>query len=85
MNSDSSKISIEALKEEQASFLAHLLKVRGYSKNTIITYDIALTQALKVSFIEIRDEKEGPVLNILPYRHQIAHLKNKTIENTIKL
>lgn len=58
-------------------FLDYLTDIRGYSEATVSTYEIALRQMMEVSHLY---EEEGTlVLDITPYRFQIAQKSKHTI------
>ncbi|MDD3592655.1 MAG: tyrosine-type recombinase/integrase [Sulfurovum sp.] len=58
-------------------FLDYLTDIRGYSEATVSTYEIALRQMMEVSHLY---EEEGTlVLDITPYRFQIAQKNKHTI------
>jgi integrase/recombinase XerC len=69
------------LTKQKRSYLESLEKLRGYSDLTIKSYDETLTQALEI--IEIVQEKETTLLNLMPYRLQIAKLNPKTISKKL--
>jgi integrase/recombinase XerC len=68
------KKSLQLYKKE---FLIYLEKARGYSDLTLKTYDEALNEALAI--IEIEEAEEKVILNLMPLRLKIAHLKQKSI------
>ena len=72
------KDSLEAYKKH---FLDYLEKYRGYSDLTLKSYDEALKEAFE--FLELEGEGEHTVLNLMPYRLHIAHLKASTISKKI--
>ena len=58
-------------------FLDYLTDIRGYSEATVSTYEIALRQMMEVSHVY---EEDGLlVLDITPYRFQIAQKNKHTI------
>ena len=58
-------------------FLDYLTDIRGYSEATVSTYEIALRQMMEVSHVY---EEDGLlVLDITPYRFQIAQKSKHTI------
>jgi integrase/recombinase XerC len=67
--------------KQKRVYLESLEKLRGYSDLTIKSYDETLTQALEI--IEIVQEKETTLLNLMPYRLQIAKLNPKTISKKL--
>lgn len=58
-------------------FLEYLLDVRGYSEQTVKTYDIALRQMAEVS--HFYEEDAVTVLDITPFRFKIVKNHKKTI------
>jgi len=65
------------LLDEVNAFLVYLLEVRGYSKETVKTYEIALLQMVEVSHFY---EEEGVwILDITPFRFEIVKNQKKTI------
>lgn len=68
------KKSLQLYKKE---FLIYLEKARGYSDLTLKTYDEALSEAF--STIEIEELADKTILNLMPLRLKIAHLKQKSI------
>jgi integrase/recombinase XerC len=69
------------LQQYRIDFLDHLQQFRGYSDLTLKTYDEAITEALR--FVEIEEQGELTVINLMPYRINIASLKPKTIAKKI--
>ena len=67
----------ERLSNHCEDFLAYLLDVRGYSEQTIITYEIALNQMLEVSHFYVEDSIS--ILDITPFRFNIVKNSKKTI------
>lgn len=65
------------LKDKIEEFLGYLLDIRGYSKTTIITYDIALKQMTEVSHFSLEDNLY--TLDITPFRFKIVKNSKKTI------
>ncbi|MDM5271475.1 tyrosine-type recombinase/integrase [Sulfurovum sp. zt1-1] len=59
------------------SFLDYLVDIRGYSEATLTTYEIALRQMIEVS--HFYKEDGSLVLDITPYRFQIAKKNKHTI------
>ena len=66
--------------KEQAEFLAFLTDIRGLSIKTAQTYEIVLRQALALIDIVFDD---GLILNLMPYRKQIARQNANTINKKI--
>lgn len=67
----------EKLYEYSEDFLDYLFEVRGYSETSIITYEIALRQMMKVSHFY---EEDGlTILDITPFRFEIVKNHKKTI------
>ena len=66
---------------DYSAFLAYLRDNRGYSTNTIITYERVLKYALKNSEIYVDDEQI--VLDLMPYRLQIKEQKPTTISKKL--
>ncbi|MBD3791139.1 MAG: integrase, partial [Campylobacterales bacterium] len=58
-------------------FLDYLTDIRGYSDATVSTYEIALRQMMEVS--HFYQEDDTLVLDITPYRFQIAQKSKHTI------
>jgi len=58
-------------------FLDYLADIRGYSDATVSTYEIALRQMMKVS--HFYEEDDTLVLDITPYRFEIAQKNKHTI------
>ena len=69
------------LEQYRKDFLYYLEKFRGYSDLTLKSYDEALREAFR--FLELEPESEHTVLNLMPYRLHIAHLKATTISKKI--
>lgn len=67
----------EKLLEYSKDFLDYLFEVRGYSQTSIVTYEIALKQMIKVS--HFYEEDTIHVLDITPFRFNIAKNHKKTI------
>ncbi|MCB4751632.1 MAG: tyrosine-type recombinase/integrase [Sulfurovum sp.] len=67
----------EALNQYITSFFDYLLNIRGYSEATVETYEIALRQMVKVSYLYREDEVW--VLDITPFRFKIIKNSKKTI------
>jgi len=67
----------EKLSNHCEDFLEYLLDVRGYSEQTIITYEIALNQMLEVS--HFYEEDSIRILDITPFRFNIVKNSKKTI------
>ncbi len=59
------------------SFLDYILNVRGYSETSVLTYEIALKKAFEVS--EFYEDGERWIVDITPYRIEIASNNKKTI------
>jgi len=70
-------MSNEKLSNHCEDFLEYLLDVRGYSEQTIITYEIALKQMLEVS--HFYEEMSATILDITPFRFSIVKNSKKTI------
>ncbi|MDQ7085174.1 MAG: tyrosine-type recombinase/integrase [Sulfurovum sp.] len=58
-------------------FLGYLYDIRGYSKHSIVTYEVALRQMLSVS--QPREEETLYILDITPFRFAIVKQHKKTI------
>ncbi len=58
-------------------FLDYLVKVRGYSEQTALTYETALRQMEKNC--SLYQEKGGWILDIMPYRLDIRSLSKRSI------
>lgn len=70
-----------SIAKESEKFLAYLKDIRGYSEQTIRTYQIALTQMLELTKIE---QEEGVhIFNIMPLRLHIASQNKKTISKKL--
>jgi len=67
----------EKLQAYSEDFLEYLLNVRGYSEHSIITYEIALNQMIKVSIFYKEDGIT--ILDITPFRFDIIKNAKKTI------
>ena len=68
------KKKLQKLSED---FLEYLFEVRGYSETSIVTYEVALRQMMKVSHFY---EEEGvTILDITPFRFEIFKNNKKTI------
>ena len=62
-------------------FLDYLAEIRGYSKLTVLTYEIALQQAFEV--VEFYEEDDIWKLDITPYRLKIAKIpKRLSLKNS---
>ncbi len=62
-------------------FLGYLVQIRGYSEQTALTYETALQQMQdKCSFYQ---EKNGWVLDIMPFRLEIRHLAKRSIHSKL--
>jgi len=72
------KKSIDKLR---VHYLESLEKLRGYSDLTIKNYDESIKEALR--YIEIYEENQNIILNLMPYRLQIASLNAKTISKKL--
>jgi len=59
------------------NFLVYLLDIRGYSEQTVKTYDIALSKMYEVSHFYV--EEDIYILDITPFRFQIVNNHKKTI------
>jgi len=68
------KKKLQVLSEE---FLEYLYDVRGYSEHSIITYEVALRQMMKVSHFS--KEQHTYILDITPFRFTIVKNNKKTI------
>ena len=68
---------IEKLYVYSEEFLEYLFDVRGYSETSIVTYEIALRQMMKVS--HFYEEQGKNVLDITPFRFKIVKNHKKTI------
>ena len=68
----------EKFRDLSDMFLDYLFEIRGYSQTSIITYEIALRQMLKVS--EIYQESDGRIIfNITAFRFDIVQNHKRTI------
>lgn len=67
----------ERLYNLSESFLDYLYDVRGYSEQSIITYEVALRQMIEVS--HFYEEENVFVLDITPFRFKIVKNHKKTI------
>ena len=67
----------EKLTSHAEAFLDYLLEVRGYSEQTINTYEIALRQMMDLS--HFYEEDDFTVLDITPFRFNIVKNNKKTI------
>jgi len=65
------------------AYLFYLLKVRGYSENTIRTYRLNLQEALR--YVEIEREGEHYILNLIPYRTTLVSKSKKTIYKKVTI
>lgn len=65
------------LEDKIEEFLEYLLNIRGYSEQTIITYEIALRQMREVSHFFL--EENLYTLDITPFRFAIVKNSKKTI------
>ncbi|MFT7879944.1 MAG: tyrosine-type recombinase/integrase [Sulfurimonas sp.] len=68
---------MKKLQELTDRFLDYLMDIRGYSEATLTTYEIALRQMREVS--HFYEEEDTLVLDITPYRFQIAKKNKHTI------
>lgn len=71
----------QSLDHYRKMFLIYLEKFRGYSDLTLKSYDESLKEAF--AFLEIEEQGGHVVLNLMPYRLHISHLKAKTIAKKI--
>ena len=67
----------EKLQADIEAFLVYLLEIRGYSEQTIITYEVALRQMFELS--EYYEEEGSVILDISPFRFAIVKNHKKTI------
>ncbi len=58
-------------------FLEYLFQIRGYSEETVKTYEIPLRQMLE--YARVREEEGRAVLDILPLRRVIAANSRRTV------
>jgi len=58
-------------------FLEFLLNIRGYSTQTVKSYEFVLNDF--TNYFELEDAQDGYVLNITAYRIKIANLSKKSI------
>jgi len=58
-------------------FLDYLYQIRGYSIQTVTTYDISLKHMIETSHISETDENID--IDITPYRLQVINNNKKTI------
>ncbi len=58
-------------------FLEYLLNIRGYSEQTVITYEVALSQMLRES--EFYEEDGKLILDLNSFRYKISKNSKKTI------
>ena len=65
------------LHNHSEAFLEYIYDVRGYSEQSVITYEVALRQMIEVS--HFYEEKTLWVLDITPYRFKIVKNHKKTI------
>jgi integrase/recombinase XerC len=70
-------MSSQKLKDLSDDFLDYLFSIRGYSEHSIVTYEIALRQMIKVSHFYEEDGKQ--ILDITPFRFEIVKNSKKTI------
>lgn len=68
---------MDELYHEKEEFLKYLDGIRGYSPLSIRSYHDAIDEMIEN--VEIIDESGELILNIMPLRLKIAHLKAKTI------
>ncbi|WP_305799969.1 tyrosine-type recombinase/integrase [Sulfurovum mangrovi] len=68
---------MKKLQELIDGFLDYLVDIRGYSEATLTTYEVALRQMMEVS--HFYQEDNAFVLDITPYRFQIAKKNKHTI------
>ena len=66
-----------SLKDYIEDFLEYLFDIRGYSKYTIVTYEIALRQMIEVS--HFYEEDGNFILDITPFRFDIVKNSKKSI------
>ena len=71
----------KSLNNQRVPFLESLEKYRGYSDLTIKSYDESIKEALR--FVEITQEDSSTIINLMPYRINIAHLNAKTISKKL--
>jgi len=64
-------------------YLFYLEKVRGYSPNTLRTYELNLREALKFVHIEERENKY--YINLIPYRSTLVGKNKKTIYKKVTI
>ncbi len=69
------------LNKKKLEYLESLEKLRGYSDLTIKSYDETIQEALKSVIIE--EEDSQIVINLMPYRINIAPLNSKTISKKL--
>jgi len=69
------------LETYRKSFLEYLEKFRGYSDLTLKSYDETLHEAF--GFLELEEETHHTMINLMPYRLHIAHLKATTISKKL--
>ena len=65
------------IQDQAEAFLEYLFNVRGYSEQSIITYEIVLRQMLDVS--HFFQEESVYILDITPFRFKIVKNHKKTI------
>jgi len=64
-----------------AEFLLYIDKIRGYTPDTITTYEIALRQMSEVS--EFYEEESRWILDLTPFRLKIARINKKSIRTKL--
>ncbi len=64
-----------------AEFILYIKKVRGYTNDTVITYEIALRQMSEVS--EFYEEDRRWILDLTPFRLKIARINKKSIRTKL--
>jgi len=70
-----------SLESHRKHFLDYLEQFRGYSDLTLKSYDETLREAF--GHIEIEDHRDHTVINLMPYRVHIAHLRPTTVSKKV--
>jgi integrase/recombinase XerC len=70
-----------SLESHRKHFLDYLERFRGYSDLTLKSYDETLREAFRM--VELEESAGHTVINLMPYRLHIAHLKPTTISKKI--
>ncbi len=71
----------EKFKEYMNEFLYYIEHIRGYSDNTVSTYETALKKAIELS--DIRVDDGIIVMDVLPLRMEISNMSKRTIAKYI--